>query len=138
MKLPILVAIAILCCSSGTSAAEKPGPMWPSAPIAVSPVEGVIEGFWNPSLKATTRWKGERRRGQQHHVARRQNRVAGDLPEHDQRPVPEVERIGDLADEDRNGRGQGAVESVLMLSVSDEQDGAEDGQKRLPAGEAFR
>ena len=59
MKLPILVAIAILCCSSGTSAAEKPGPMWPSAPIAVSPVEGVIEGFWNPSLKATTRWKGE-------------------------------------------------------------------------------
>lgn len=40
-------------------AVEKPGPLWPCAPIAISPVEGVIESFWIPALKATTRWKGE-------------------------------------------------------------------------------
>ena len=39
--------------------AEAPGTAWPSAPIATSAVEGVIESFWNPRLQAATRWQGE-------------------------------------------------------------------------------
>ena len=38
-------------------AAEKPGPRWPSAPIAVSPTEGVIEAFWLRRVKPAERWK---------------------------------------------------------------------------------
>ena len=36
-------------------AEETPSPLWPSAPVIVSPVEAVIESFWNPGLKATAR-----------------------------------------------------------------------------------
>lgn len=32
---------------------------WPAEPVMVSPVEGVIEAFWNPSLNATARWSGQ-------------------------------------------------------------------------------
>lgn len=51
---------------SRTSAAKpqpKPGPalpsLWPAAPVPVSPVEGVIEAFWDPGLDALNRWTTE-------------------------------------------------------------------------------
>ena len=57
----LLIVLTILWFGPAvTHAAEKPGPLWPSAPISVSPVEGVIESFWNSHLRATLRWKGEK------------------------------------------------------------------------------
>ncbi len=29
---------------------------WPESPVHVSPIEGIIESFWNPALEAPTRW----------------------------------------------------------------------------------
>lgn len=41
------------------SAEGQVPPLWPTEAIAVSPVEAVIESFWDPRLKATTRWEGK-------------------------------------------------------------------------------
>ncbi len=37
----------------GTSRADL---LWPKSPVQVSPVEGIIEAFWNPDLKDRDRW----------------------------------------------------------------------------------
>ena len=51
---------AILCVATvchGLAAGQTPEPPWPSEPIAVSPVEGVIESFWDRRLGAIKRWR---------------------------------------------------------------------------------
>ena len=65
--LVITVALFLLCaflviCGVLTSAAAKQSERpatWPPEPVKISPTEGVIESFWNSSLKAPTRLTSE-------------------------------------------------------------------------------
>ena len=59
IRLRLFIAWSIFWFGPAALAEETPSPLWPSAPVIVSPVEAVIESFWNPRLKATARWRGE-------------------------------------------------------------------------------
>ena len=96
----------------------------------------MAKGFFDKKVGERCRRKGEEEDG--NGVSEGRDRFHGlEAPEDNDGPVPEIERVGDPADEDEGAGGErGAEEAVIVVGARDQKDCSEHRNEGLESREA--